>query len=64
MLLKINMSGLHGVLIVSDEYSPIKAPRLKGVNFCRTMELVGLLPSKICCEHITSMDSDALMHNV
>ena len=30
------------------QHSPIKAPRLKGVNFWTTMEFVGLLPSKTC----------------
>lgn len=35
--------GAHAVL---HHYSPIRAPRVNGLSFLKTMELLGLFPSK------------------
>lgn len=37
------------IIIVYKRYLPIKAPRIKGVNFFTTMLFVGLFPSNNLC---------------
>ena len=46
------------IIIIAGLYSPIRAPRLNGVSFWTMIELVGLLPSKICPERERGREGD------